>query len=128
MFDQKKYVDSYIKEHYKDITLRVKKDDSEVVEKLSSVPNVNAYILSLIKKDIEEHREYRFINGKVKIDFPLSKTMKNLVEQAEQADRDDDYGLYMNMADGIDVQAKAEVRRHEMSEGQWNTLLRRYPL
>lgn len=128
MFDQKKYVNSYIKENYRDIKIRVRKDDGEVMEKLSSTKNVNAYILGLIRKDIEESRPYRFINGEVEIDFPLPKVIQDLARRAEKADRDGDYGLYMNLADAIDSRAKREVSQHRMSEAEWNRLLRRYAL
>lgn len=128
MFDQQGYVNSYIKDNYKSIKLRVRKDDNEVLNRLYSVDNINAYILELIRKDVEENPIYRYINNDVKIDFPLSKTMKDLVEKAEEADRKGDYGLYMNMADAIDVQAKKEVSKHMLEEGQWRKLVRRYAL
>lgn len=128
MFNQQEYVNSYIKDNYRDIKLRIRKDDEEVMEKLSSVKNINAYLLDLIRKDIEEHREYNFINGNEKIDFPLPKVIQNLVDQAEKADKENDYGLYMNLVDALDVRTKKEVANHRMSEGQWNALLRRYAL
>lgn len=51
-FDQKKYVDDYNKQTYKMFPFRVRKDDSVVIDKLSSVNNLNKYIYSLIKNDI----------------------------------------------------------------------------
>lgn len=50
--------------------------------------------------------KYNYINNDVKIDFELSHTMKDLVDKAEKADILEDYGLYMNLADAIDFQAK----------------------
>ena len=54
--------------------------------------------------------------------------MKNLLKKAEKADEQNDYGLYMNVVDAIDSQAKKEVKDHLLTEGQWNKLLLRYCL
>ena len=70
----------------------------------------------------------RFINNDVKIDFELSNTMKELVDKCEEADLLNDYGLYMNLVDAIDSQAKKEATKHIISESQWNKLMRRYLL
>lgn len=43
----------YKKENYEKLTIRVRKDDEEVLEKLKSVESMNAYILELIRKDIK---------------------------------------------------------------------------
>ena len=128
MFDQQKYVNSYIKENYKSLKIRIRKDNKLIISKLSNVKNVNQYISSLIMKDIFEHRKFNFINDKVKIDFKLSVTMQNLVDEAEKADILDDYGLYMNLADAIDSQGKLETTHHEMREDHWIKLTQRYCL
>ncbi len=128
MFNQKEYIKSYIKDNYKTIKVRIRKDDEMLINKINSVDNVNKYILGLIKKDVLENREYNYINNNIKIDFELSKTMANLVEKCEEADYLDDYGLYMNLADAIDTQAKKEVSRHTMTNREWNLLIRRYVL
>lgn len=128
MFDQQKYINSYMKQNYKSLKIRIRKDDKLLMKKLSDVKNVNQYISSLIMKDIYENREFNFINDKVKINFKLSKTMKNLVDRAERADLLDDYGLYMNLADAIDSQGKLETTHHEMREIEWIKLTQRYCL
>ena len=128
MFDQQKYINSYMKENYKSLKIRIRKDDKLLMKKLSDVKNVNQYISSLIMKDIYENREFNYINDKVKINFKLSKTMKNLVDRAERADLLDDYGLYMNLADAIDSQGKLETTHHEMREIEWIKLTQRYCL
>ena len=128
MFDQQKYINSYMKQNYKSLKIRIRKDDKLLMKKLSDVKNVNQYISSLIMKDIYENREFNYINDKVKINFKLSKTMKNLVDRAEKADLLDDYGLYMNLADAIDSQGKLETTHHEMREIEWIKLTQRYCL
>ena len=126
MFDQKSYVNGFIKDHYKTFKVRVKNEDAITLAMLSKVPNFNQYVLGLIAEDIQRKRGYPFIDNGVVIDFELSKTMKDLVDEAEKADILGDYGLYMNLADAIDSQGKKEASKHLLSESQWRKLTRRY--
>lgn len=126
MFNSKDYVNQYIKDNYKTIKLRVRKDNQLLIDKINSVNNLNKYLIGLIMKDIRDNQVYNYIDNDVKIDFALSKKMQVLITQAEKADLLDDYGLYMNLADAIDVQAKKEVGKHILKESQWNKLIRRY--
>ncbi len=126
MFDQKSYVNGFIKDHYKTFKVRVKNEDAITLAMLSKVPNFNQYVLGLIAEDIQRKRGYPFIDNDVVIDFELSKTMKDLVDEAEKADILGDYGLYMNLADAIDSQGKKEASKHLLSESQWRKLTRRY--
>lgn len=128
MFNQQEYVNSYIKENYKTIKLRIKFSDQVLINKINNEKNINQYLINLIKKDVYDNRVYNFINDNYKIDFELSNTMKDLIEKIEEADILDDYGLYMNYAYAIDAQAKKEVNNHVISESNWNRLLRRYSL
>ncbi len=128
MFNQQEYINEYIKEKYKSVKLRIRNADSVLIKKLSTVGNVNQYILDLIRKDIYENRVYHYINNEIEIDFELSRTMGDLVEKAEEADILEDYGLYMNYVYAIDSRAKKEVNNHLMKESMWNRLLRRYQL
>lgn len=128
MFDQRKYVNEYQKNYYKTIKFRVRKDDKIILNKIENTKNINKYIYELIKKDIYENVKYNFINDDIKIDFELSKTMKDLINKVEEADLLDDYGLYINLADAIDTQAKLESSHHIITNSQWNKLNRRYPL
>ena len=51
-FNQKDYIDGYNKNTYKMFPFRVRKDNTETINKLNSVPSINGYINSLIEKDI----------------------------------------------------------------------------
>ena len=51
-FNQKEYVGNYNKQTYKMFPFRVRKDDAPIIDKLSSVSNLNKYIYSLIDNDI----------------------------------------------------------------------------
>lgn len=128
MFNQQKYINSYLKDNYKTIKVRVRKDDLILLNKINKVGNINKYILELIKKDIYENRRYNYINDEIKIDFELSPTMANLVKDAEDADILNDYGLYINLADAIDSQGKKEATHHIISETEWRKLVRRYAI
>ena len=128
MFNQQKYINSFIKDNYRTIKLRIRNDDKLLINKINNVENINKYILNLIKKDILENRVYNYIDNEIEIDFELSITMEDLINQAEEADILDDYGLYMNLADAIDSQGKKEASQHIISETEWRILTRRYCL
>ena len=128
MFNQQKYINSFIKDNYKELKIRIRKDDKLLLNKLNEVDNVTKYISSLIIEDIYRNREYHFIDNDIMIDFPLSKTMQDLIDEAEKADILNDYGLYMNIADAIDSQGKKETAHHMLRESEWKKLTRRYCL
>ena len=54
----KKYADYknlFNKTNYKNVAIRIRKDNINVIQKLESVTSKNAYIISLIEKDIKQH-------------------------------------------------------------------------
>lgn len=124
MFDKQKYINSFIKNNYRTIKLRIRNDDKILINKINNVDNINKYILDLIKNDILENRVYNYIDNDIEIDFELSITMTDLVNKAEEADILDDYGLYMNLADAIDSQGKKEASQHIITETEWKKLTR----
>lgn len=128
MFNQQRYINNFIKDNYKSLKVRIRKDDELLMNKISEVENVNKYIVSLIMDDIYRNRKFHFINNDIKIDFELSSTMQQLVDVAEKADILNDYGLYMNIAYAIDSQGKKETSHHKMHESEWKKLTRRYCL
>lgn len=128
MFDKQKYINSFIKNNYRTIKLRIRNDDKILINKTNNVDNINKYILDLIKNDILENRVYNYIDNDIEIDFELSITMTDLVNKAEEADILDDYGLYMNLAYAIDSQGKKEASQHIITETEWKKLTRWYCL
>lgn len=128
MFDKQKYINSFIKNNYRTIKLRIRNDDKILINKTNNVDNINKYILDLIKNDILENKVYNYIDNDIEIDFELSITMTDLVNKAEEADILDDYGLYMNLAYAIDSQGKKEASQHIITETEWKKLTRRYCL
>ena len=125
MFNQQAYINSFIKNNYRTIKIRIRNDDKVLINKINSVDN---YILNLINKDVRENRKYNYIDDSIDINFELSNTMRNLVEMAEEADLLEDYGAYMNIVDAIDSQAKKETSKHMIGEIEWKKLIRRYCL
>ena len=128
MFDKQKYINSFIKNNYRTIKLRIRNDDKILINKTNNVDNINKYILDIIKNDILENRVYNYIDNDIEKDFELSITMTDLVNKAEEADILDDYGLYMNLAYAIDSQGKKEASQHIITETEWKKLTRRYCL
>lgn len=126
MFNQQEYINSFIRDNYKTIKVRIRNDDKILINKINSVDNINKYILDLIFKDVIENRKYNYIDNSIVIDFEVSTTMNDLIKRAEEADLLGDYGLYMNLADAIDSQGKKEVSNHIISETEWKRLVRRY--
>ena len=126
MLNQQEYINSYLKDNYRTIKVRIRNDDKVLINKLNNCDNINKYILELIKKDIYENRKYNYINNAVEIDFDLTTTMSDLVNKAEEADILEDYGLYMNLCDAIDSEGKKEATHHIISETEWRKLVRRY--
>ena len=125
MFDKQKYINSFIKNNYRTIKLRIRNDDKILINKTNNADNINKYILDLIKNDILENRVYNYIDNDIEIDFELSITMTDLVNKAEEADILDDYGLYMNLAYAIDSQGKKEASQHIIAETEWKKLTMR---
>lgn len=128
MFNKNKYINNFNKTNYRNIKLRIRKDDNVVLSKLINNENINKYIRDLIYKDALNNRIYNYINKNIIVDFDLSNTMKQLVNKAEEADLFKDYGLYMNVVEAIDSQAKKETTHHLIRESEWKQLIRRYAL
>ena len=116
IFDQQNYINNYIKNSYESIKVRLRKDNALLIDKIESVDNVNQYVIDLILKDIYENRVYNFINNDILIDFDLSPKIEKLIKETEEADLLNDYGLYMNLAYAIDVEAKKEVSHYDLKE------------
>ena len=47
------YRKQFNKDNYKNVAIRIRKEETAVLNKLESVPSKNAYIIGLIKKDIK---------------------------------------------------------------------------
>lgn len=128
MFNQQKYINEFNKINYKNIKIRIRKDDKIVLFCVKSQKNINKYIRGLIYQDAIKNRKYNFVDKDVIIDFELSKSMKNLCDLAEEADYMNDYESYMNIAYAIDTKAKNETNKHIIKESEWKKLLRRYKI
>ena len=123
---KQKYINKYIKDKYRTFKFRVRKENQEVINRLSDANNMTKYIITLIEEDIKRNKKYNYLDASVKIDFELPQNIKSLVEDAERADLEDDYGLYMNLACAIDTNAKNATTKRQLNDFQWETLVRRF--
>ncbi len=73
---------------------------------------------------------YNYINEEVEIDkATLPKDLRRLAEECENADLEDNYGLYENLVQIlIDVNGKEAYRLGHITRKTWNDLERRYEL
>ena len=71
-------------------------------------------------------KRYHEIDDSVKIDFTVPKELQELFDMAEDADKADDFGTYLSLADTIDTYSKNCYAAGVISEGQWNMITRRY--
>lgn len=69
-----------------------------------------------------------YVKYEVNIDFTdkLSKDFMNLLEEAEQADKNNNLAAYINLVDAIDNGAKTLCSKGCINSNQWATLLNRY--
>ena len=51
-FNQKQYINEFNKETYQMFPLRIRRDNSIVIQKLKNTRNKNRYIVTLIEKDV----------------------------------------------------------------------------
>ena len=51
-FNQKQYINDFNKETYQMFPLRIRKDNSIVIQKLKNTRNKNRYVVTLIEKDV----------------------------------------------------------------------------
>lgn len=58
------YSNNYNKQAYINLSIRIRKDNTEVLKQLESVPSKNAYIVYLIEKDIEDKKALEEKNKK----------------------------------------------------------------
>lgn len=59
------YSNNYNKQVYTNLSIRIRKDNIEVLKQLESVPSKNAYIVYLIEKDIEDKKALEEKNKKI---------------------------------------------------------------
>lgn len=61
---EKAWQSAYDKEHFRDFTLRLKKNsDADLIEKLDSVPNKSQYLRGLVRADVDDgnNSDHRFV-------------------------------------------------------------------
>ena len=115
-----------LNENYRTFEFVVRKDNVQLINKLREVDDITKYITTLIEEDIKRNKKYNYLDDTIMIDFDLPQNIKHLVDEAEKADLEDDYGLYICLASAIDTNAKNATRKRELNEYQWEVLVRRF--
>ena len=59
----------------------------------------------------------------LKLIFTLPINIETLAKEAEQANLNNDDGLYINLASTIDIFIKNKVRNYKLSDFPWKTLI-----
>ena len=71
--------------------------------------------------------KFRLVNDEIKIDFPVSKAMKNTMEEAEQYDLENNISEYNAVQDMIELMGKEGYVTGMYTKEQWDRLCKRYP-
>ena len=70
-----------------------------------------------------------FIDDEVKVDFPVPKIVKTIMDKCEEYDREDDYGSYEPYTSHLTaVLCKNLCADGVLTSKQWHTIERRYLL
>lgn len=72
-----------------------------------------------------EHKNHRWINDDVVIDFPIPKSLLPIIEELEKADANEDWG-YFDWSEVLDCDAKEYARVGKLTIKQWDTLCEKY--
>ncbi|NBK97240.1 MAG: hypothetical protein EOM50_04375 [Erysipelotrichia bacterium] len=66
-----------------------------------------------------------WIKKNIEINFPLPKSIQNIIEILEELDEKQDY-CYYDYLEELDCTAKEMVVRGKLTKKQWDTLLEKY--
>lgn len=72
--------------------------------------------------------KYHWINDSIKIDFDVPRLVANTMQEAEEADLNNEIGEYYGIADVLDVICKECYVNGLLTKKQWDTITERYPV
>lgn len=72
------------------------------------------------------NNDFHWINNDIILDFPIPKTIKNLMDEAEKFDLMYNIG-YFNYAEAITDTCKLAYAEHLLTKNQWELIERKYP-
>lgn len=67
-----------------------------------------------------------FINDEIEINFAVPTVIQDMIDLAEEADKNNDLGSYIAYADNLDTVAKNCCADGAITQRQWGILCRRY--
>lgn len=75
----------------------------------------------------QEKKHFRWIDEDIVLDFRLPVTLKNTIEEIEQADLDGNMGEYCVLSDIIDVLCKDYCAEGIFTREQWELVCQKFP-
>lgn len=74
---------------------------------------------------MEENKKFHWIDNRVKIDFPVPRSIQILMDECERLDLAEDYA-YFNYCDTLDCDAKELYAIGIFTKKQWDIINMRY--
>lgn len=104
---------------------------SSNITHINGVPIPKELSERIIYEDMQKRNrtmsKFRWVNDDVKIDFPVSKLMKNTMEEAEQYDLEKNTSEYNAVSEMIELFGKEGYVTGMYTKEQWDKLCERYP-
>ena len=72
-------------------------------------------------------KKFQWVNESVVIDFPVSKAMRNTMEEAEQYDIENNVSEYNAVSEMIELCGKEGFVNGLYTKEQWQKMCERYP-
>ena len=69
-----------------------------------------------------------YIHDEINTDFAMPRSLQDVIEFMEKADKEEDYGTYLAYADAMDTVAKNCCASGSISRKQWDALVAKYIL
>lgn len=76
----------------------------------------------------QREKRFKWINEDIVLDFRLPLTLRNTIEEIEQADLDGDEVEYDALSDIIDVLCKDYCAEGVFTKEQWDLVCRKFPM
>ncbi len=99
----------------------------DMTEKHSITKAQIRYIVKRYKEEVLMKKKFQWVNESVVIDFPVSKVMRNTMEEAEQYDMENNVSEYNAVSEMIELFGKEGFVNGLYTKEQWQKLCERYP-
>lgn len=69
-----------------------------------------------------------YVDWNVKTDFPMSRSLRELIDECDEYAKKNDWYFYMVRRDEIDATSKAALQNHAITQEQFNMIMKKYAL